>query len=44
VRFLDHAGIRGDVPDPYYSGGFDSVLDLIEAASDRILDRIEARA
>jgi len=32
--FLDYAGgARDEVPDPYYDGGFDLVLDLIEAAS-----------
>lgn len=32
----------GDVPDPYYGGedGFDQVLDLLEGACDRLLDRI----
>lgn len=28
---------RTEVPDPYYEGGFDHVLDLIEAASDGLL-------
>lgn len=34
VRLLDHAPDLGqrDVPDPYYSGEFDLVLDLVEAA------------
>ena len=41
VRFLDEGGLAGDVPDPYYSGGFDHVLDMIERASDVILDKIE---
>lgn len=27
------AGARAEVPDPYYEGGFDLVLDLIEEAS-----------
>jgi protein-tyrosine phosphatase len=45
--FLDLApelGVR-EVPDPYYGGadGFERVLDLIEAASDSLLDRIRAR-
>lgn len=44
VRFLDHAGFPGDVPDPYYSGGFDEAITLIEDASERILDRIERGA
>lgn len=29
-----------EVPDPYYEGGFDEVLDLIEAASQGLLARI----
>ena len=44
--FLDLApelGIR-EVPDPYYGGadGFERVLDLIEAASDSLLEKIGA--
>lgn len=33
-----------DVPDPYYGGpeGFDLVLDMVEEAAERWLDRIEA--
>jgi protein-tyrosine phosphatase len=33
-----------DVPDPYYGGteGFELVLDMVEEAADRWLDRIEA--
>ncbi|WP_245602384.1 low molecular weight protein-tyrosine-phosphatase [Fodinicurvata fenggangensis] len=36
-----HAG--QDVPDPYYGalGGFDEVLDLVEAGCDAILERLE---
>jgi protein-tyrosine phosphatase len=36
------AGPGGEVPDPYYGGpgGFDHVLDLLEAACDGWLDRI----
>ncbi len=42
--FLDLApelGVR-EVPDPYYGGadGFEQVLDLIEAASDSLLEKI----
>jgi protein-tyrosine phosphatase len=34
-------GPGGDVPDPYYGGGgFDHVLDLIEAACDGLLDHV----
>ena len=44
--FLDLApelGVR-EVPDPYYGGadGFERVLDLIEAASDSLLEKIAA--
>ena len=42
--FLDYAPEfgRDDVPDPYYGGGggFEEVLDLIEAASRGLLDHI----
>lgn len=43
---LEFATIGGleEVPDPYYGGdqGFDQVLDLIDAASDGLLDHILA--
>jgi low molecular weight protein-tyrosine phosphatase len=41
--FLDFAGMAGaDVPDPYYGGaeGFEQVLDMVEAASQGLLDHI----
>lgn len=42
--FLDYAPGLGyqEVPDPYYGGesGFERVLDLIQAASEGLLDRI----
>lgn len=39
--FLDYAdGPRDEVPDPYYEGGFDLVLDLIEDASTGLLARL----
>ncbi|SEQ68988.1 protein tyrosine phosphatase [Amphritea atlantica] len=41
--FLDLAELElREVPDPYYGGpaGFDRVLDLVEAASEALLDRI----
>jgi len=39
--FLDYAGqIGAEVPDPWYEGGFDHVLDLIEAASHRLAETI----
>ncbi|KHD07796.1 phosphotyrosine protein phosphatase [Candidatus Thiomargarita nelsonii] len=31
---------RRDVPDPYYEGGFDYILDLVEAASRGLLDTL----
>lgn len=31
-----------NVPDPYYTGNFQEVYDLIEAASRKLLERIEA--
>lgn len=33
---------RRDVPDPYYGGpnGFEEVLDLVEAASDALIERV----
>ena len=44
LQFAPHLG-RADVPDPYYGGdgGFDVVLDLIEAASAGLLDDIRAK-
>ena len=43
LQFAPDLGIA-DVPDPYYGGdgGFDTVLDLIEAASAGLLDDIRA--
>lgn len=42
--FLDFAGTgrTAEVPDPYYGGasGFELVLDLVEQASERLLQRI----
>lgn len=42
VKFTDFAtGTGADhVPDPYYTGGFDTVLDLIETASDGLIARL----
>ena len=44
LQFAPELG-HGDVPDPYYGGdgGFDAVLDLIEAASIGLLDDIRAK-
>ena len=45
--FLDFAGTgrAAEVPDPYYGGasGFELVLDLVEQASQRLLQRIQPR-
>ncbi|MEL7463528.1 MAG: low molecular weight protein-tyrosine-phosphatase [Pseudomonadota bacterium] len=40
--FLDYAPDqpRREVPDPYYEGGFDLALDLIETASDGLIAEI----
>lgn len=42
--FLDHSRVRAgdEVPDPYYGGpiGFERVLDLIEEASEGLLDEV----
>lgn len=36
--FLEHTlGQRRDVPDPYYSGGFGKVFDMIERGSDALI-------
>lgn len=34
---------RDEVPDPYYEGGFDGVLDMIETASRAWLDQLGAQ-
>jgi len=41
LRFAPRLGLK-DVPDPYYGGpeGFEQVLDMIEAASDGLLDHL----
>ncbi len=40
VRYLDEAGIGGDVPDPYFEGNFDDVVTLIDRAAGAIIGRI----
>ncbi len=44
VRLLLSYGSSGrrDVPDPYYEGGFDAVLRMIEEAAGALLDEIAA--
>jgi protein-tyrosine phosphatase len=42
ARFLDYApqvGVR-EVPDPYYSGGFEGVYNLVDVAADGLLAAI----
>lgn len=42
--FLSHAPAYGqDVPDPWYTGDFDTVLDMIEAASDGLIADLRAK-
>ncbi|MCV6588043.1 MAG: low molecular weight phosphotyrosine protein phosphatase, partial [Marinobacterium sp.] len=44
--FMSFAGTRQkEVPDPYYGGpkGFEKVLDMVEAASEALLEDIKAR-
>jgi protein-tyrosine phosphatase len=45
AMFLDYAPHLGasDVPDPYYggAGGFELVLDMVEAAADGLIEAIE---
>jgi len=45
--FLDFAKekVESEVPDPYYGGpnGFDHVFDLVEAASDGLLNEVKKR-
>jgi protein-tyrosine phosphatase len=43
AQFLPFAGLSSpvDVPDPWYTGDFDGVLDLIETACTRILKAIK---
>lgn len=40
-RYLDAAGIRGDVPDPFHGGeaGFDSAIEAIEKGAEALADR-----
>ncbi len=44
LEFAPHLGVR-EVPDPYYGGqrGFEYVLDLVEEASERLLDELQGR-
>jgi protein-tyrosine phosphatase len=44
--YLEFAGLRGDVPDPYYGGisGFERVLDLVESATDGIVHQLQVLA
>jgi protein-tyrosine phosphatase len=44
-RLTDYAppGSPQDVPDPYYTGDFDAVYDLIQSACERLLDTIREK-
>ncbi|GAB4457368.1 MAG: low molecular weight protein-tyrosine-phosphatase [Armatimonadaceae bacterium] len=42
LAYAPHTGVE-EVPDPYYTGGFEGVYQLIEAASDGLLDEIRSR-
>lgn len=44
LNFAETLSVK-DVPDPYYGGtkGFDHVLDLIEVASDGLIDHLRAK-
>ncbi|MGY6534337.1 MAG: low molecular weight protein-tyrosine-phosphatase [Pararhodobacter sp.] len=41
IRFLDKAGIGGDVPDPYHEGNFHAVVALIDRAAGAIVNDLE---
>jgi protein-tyrosine phosphatase len=45
IRFLTLLPERGieDVPDPYYSGNFDEVYELVQAGCEKLLARIKGR-
>ena len=48
VRFLDFADVtvtkgRRDVPDPYYTGEFELVYQLVDAAVDGLLRHVQRR-
>jgi protein-tyrosine phosphatase len=39
LEYAPHVGVE-DVPDPYYSGGFDEVYDLVKAGCEGLLAHI----
>jgi protein-tyrosine phosphatase len=45
IRFLSLLPEKGmdDVPDPYYSGNFDEVYELVKEGCVRLLDRVKER-
>lgn len=45
IRFLSLVPELGleDVPDPYYTGNFDEVYEMVRAGCDRLVRRIEAK-
>ncbi|MFC5700054.1 low molecular weight protein-tyrosine-phosphatase [Cohnella faecalis] len=45
IRFLSLLPERGmdDVPDPYFTGNFDEVYELVKAGCEKLLDRVKSR-
>lgn len=45
IRFLSLLPERGldDVPDPYYTGNFDEVYEMVKAGCARLLDKVKER-
>ncbi len=39
--FLDYGPDGGNMPDPYYTGEYDRVIELVEAASEALLDQLQ---
>lgn len=45
IRFLSllpESGLQ-DVPDPYYSGNFEEVYEMVKAGSEKLLDKVKER-
>jgi protein-tyrosine phosphatase len=45
IRFLSLLPEKGivDVPDPYYSGNFDEVFELVKEGSEKLLEKVKGR-
>jgi protein-tyrosine phosphatase len=45
IRFLSLLPEKGivDVPDPYYSGNFDEVYELVKAGCEKLLDQVKEK-